>query len=418
MGALSFERKLRNYVELLLREGVNLQPGQQLLINFDASCTDMVDVAAELAYAMGAKHVDLAYSSALRDAAQIGKAHPNFRNFFPGYHAVRGDQLVDGHGAVLGLRTQREPDAFAALNQTDVAVFSAAMSESRKRLQEEGISGFKINWCLAAPPSPKWAQKVFPALDADAAVSALWDQIFSMTFADQENCLALWRDHMARLKRRAEILDALQITSLHFRGNGTDLIVGLSERSRFLSGRKATPQGIDFCPNIPTFEAYTTPDWRRTEGVAVLTRPAIINGTKVSGLRVTFEQGEIVHAEAESNVEAYRALIAVDAGARRLGEIALVGTDSPIFKSGLVFEHTLYDENAACHFATGRAYLAALKDGDTLTPEERDACGYNQSKTHQDVMISNEAVTVEAVLAGGKRETLIKNGAWEPRFLR
>jgi aminopeptidase len=249
-------------------------------------------------------------------------------------------------------------------------------------------------------------------------VSALWDQIFAMTFADQENCLALWREHMARLKRRAEILDSMQIRALHFHGNGTDLTVGLSERSRFLSGRKATPHGIDFCPNIPTFEAYTTPDWRKTEGVAVLTRPAIINGTKVDGLRITFEKGEIVDTQAESNVEAYRALIAIDPGSRRLGEIALVGTDSPIFKSGLVFEHTLYDENAACHFATGRAYLAALRDGDDLSPEQRESCGYNHSKTHQDVMISNESVTVDALLADGKRETIIKNGAWEPKFMR
>ena len=417
MSNLSFEQKLRNFTELLLREGVNLQPGQQLLINFDQSCCDMADAASEIAYEMGAKYVDLAYGSSRRDAAQISKARTNYRTFFPGYQAVRGDQLVDGRGAVLALRSQREPDLFAALDQTAIAAFMAAANDARKRMQEEGISGFGVNWCLACPPSPKWAQKVFPKLDEEAAVKSLWDQIFSMTFADQHDCLEKWRGHVQRLGRRAEILDSMGIRELHFTGNGTDLKVGLSERSQFLSGRKATPHGVEFCPNIPTFEAYTTPDWRRTEGVAVLTRPAIINGTKVTGLKITFEKGEVVDTQAETNVEAYRALIATDAGSRRLGEIALVGTDSPIYKSGLVFENTLYDENAACHFATGRAYLAALRDGDNMEPKELDACGYNNSKTHQDVMISNDSVDVTASLKNGERVPLIRKGAWEPRLL-
>lgn len=414
---LNFEEKSRNFIELLLREGVNLQPGQQLLINFDASSCEMVDSASEIAYDMGAKFVDLSYNSLIRDAAQISRARPSYRTYFPGFHAVRGDQLVDGRGAILALRSQREPDLFAGLDQRSVAAFMAAASDSRKRLQEEGISGFGVNWCLAAPPSPKWACKVFPKLDPDAAVSALWDHIFKMTFADQHDCVARWRAHVNRLGKRAQALDAMQIRELHFMGNGTDLRVGLSEHSQFLSGRKATPHGIEFCPNIPTFEAYTTPDWRKTEGLAVLTRPAIINGTKVTGLRITFEKGEIVDAQADSNAEAYRALIETDAGARRLGEIALVGIDSPIFQSGLVFENTLYDENAACHFATGRAYLAALRNNDSLTPEQLDSCGYNNSKTHQDVMISNERVDVTAITQHGERTPLIRNGAWEPRLL-
>ncbi len=417
MSNLSFEQKSRNFIELLLREGVNLQPGQQLLINFDQSCCDMADVASEIAYDMGAKYVDLAYGSLRRDAAQISRAKPSYRTFFPGYQAVRGDQLVDARGAVLALRSQREPDLFAALDQMSIAAFMAAANDARKRMQEEGISGFGVNWCLACPPSPKWAKKVFPKLDEDAAVQALWDQIFSMTFADRPDCLQRWRSHVVQLGKRAEMLDSLRIKELHFSGNGTDLKVGLSDRSQFLSGRKDTPHGIEFCPNIPTFEAYTTPDWRKTEGVAVLTRPAIINGTKVMGLKITFEKGEVVDAQAESNVEAYRALIATDPGAKRLGEIALVGTDSPIYRSGLVFENTLYDENAACHFATGRAYLAALRDGDKLEPKELDACGYNNSKTHQDVMISNDAVDVTALIHDGERVPLIRKGAWEPRLL-
>jgi aminopeptidase len=415
--ALTFEEKQRNYVQLLVEQGVNLQPEQQLQINIEPGDIALGELAAELAYRRGAKYVDLTLSSPRRDALQIAHAAPRHRNFIPGYVTVRSDQIVDTKGAILSFRSSSEPDLFATLDQRHVADFQAAAYEMRKRLATEGITAMGINWCLAGPPSRKWAQKVFPGVDPDEAVSKLWDDIFAMTFADQPDCLVRWRNHLDQLGRRAEKLSSLQIKELHFTGPGTDLVVGLSEKATFVAGRKSTPAGIPFCPNVPTFEAYTTPDWRRTNGKARITRPAIINGVKVIDLEVTFKEGEIVATSAAKNVDTYNALIATDPGAKRLGEIALVGIDSPIFRTGRVFESTLYDENAACHFATGRAYEVGLIGGRQMSPTELAEHGYNHSKTHQDVMISNEEVSVHAITYSGKEIPLLERGSWKPEFL-
>lgn len=231
-----------------------------------------------------------------------------------------------------------------------------------------------------------------------------------MTFADQENCAQLWSEHLDRLARRAELLNAMQIRQLHFvnKEKGTDLKVGLSSLARWVSGRKQTASGVEVCLNIPTFEVFTTPDWRQTSGTVGLTRPAMINGSLVEGLRLRFEQGEIVEVQAERNGAAYEALIGTDATARRLGEVALVGVDSPIFQSGRVFQHTLYDENAACHIATGMAYTVGIEDGDQLPGERLDEIGFNRkAKTHQDVMISDETTSVRA-----DGRLILEQGRW------
>lgn len=233
-----------------------------------------------------------------------------------------------------------------------------------------------------------------------------------MTFADQDDCLKLWSEHLDRLATRTAALDKMQIKELQFLNPklGTDLKVRLSPEARWVSGRKQTAQGLDVCLNIPTFEVFTTPDWRGTEGEVALTRPVMINGSLVEGLKLKFKDGEIVEVSGDKNVAAYEALIntAGDPTAKRLGEVALVGIDSPIFQSGRVYQHTLYDENAACHIATGMAYTVGIQDGDKLTSDKLDKIGFNrQAKTHQDVMISDQNTTV---LADGK--AVIENGEW------
>lgn len=416
MAELSFADKRRNLAELAVRLGVNLQPGQHLTISAEPTDLELAREVVRIAYECGASYVDLIIHDPLRDAMQIALAPEDDRNFVPTYVTVRADQILDRKAARLGLRSQSEPQAFQGLNQQHVAAYSAAQMDAQRRLMIQGISGMRINWSLLGPPSPAWAAMVYPELDGQAAITALWEQIFSMTFADSPDCLNLWQEHLQRLRQRADALTRLQIRTLHFTGPGTDLRVGLSPDAVFLAGSKSTPDGIEFCPNIPTFEAYTTPDWRQTEGRVRLTRPAIINFMPVQDVELLFKGGEIVEVIGGKNIDAYRSLLDTDPGARRLGEVALVGTDSPIFRSGKIFYHTLYDENAACHIATGRAYAAALRNGQQRRRSDLEALGMNDSKTHQDVMISDEETTLVARCAGGGEVVLIERGAWTADF--
>lgn len=407
-------RKQR-FVELLVDQGANIQPGQHVLIVAEPSNLDLVEMAARACYARGARFVDYDVALPRVDRAHVLGAAPNRLTFVPTYKTVQMDQLVDARGALIAFRSQDEPDLyedFDADGQRRVNEMLVARREATKRYREEGVLQRQVGWCLAGPPSPKWAKKVFPELSEAEAVDALWELIFQMTFADHEDCVQRWKDHMDRLARRARALNERRVRELRFvnPAQGTDLVVTLSPRARWVGARETTAYGIDACLNIPTYEVFTTPDWRGTTGEVGMTRPVMINGTLVEGLRVRFEQGEIVHVEATRNAAAYEALIHTpgDPTAKRLGEVALVGVDSPIFQSGRIFHHTLYDENAACHIATGMAYTVGIEDGDQLAPEVLDELGFNRrAKTHQDVMISDETTTV---YADGKE--ILVEGRW------
>ena len=410
-----FHECKKRYVELLVQQGCNVQPDQQVLIFAEPSSLDLVELAAEACYARGARYVDCDLSLPRLDRLHVLGARPQRLTYVPTYKAVQIDQIVDSQGAVLAFRSQDEPDLYAdfdAAGQLKVNEMMVARRDAVRRYREEGVLQRRVGWCLAGPPSPQWAHKVYPELSPTEAVEALWKDIFRMTGADQPDCLARWKAHLDQLAQRAVKLDAMQIRQLRFVNQpvGTDLTVTLSPLARWVSGRKSTAYGVEVCLNIPTFEVFTSPDWRGTQGTVALTRPAMINGTLVEGLRLRFENGEIVSVEAEKNASAYEALINTpgDPTAKRLGEVALVGVDSPIFQSGRIFHHTLYDENAACHIATGMAYTVGIEDGDQLPPEKLDEIGFNRkAKTHQDVMISDESTTV---YADGKE--ILVQGRW------
>lgn len=405
----------RRFVDLVVQQGANVQPGQHVLIVAEPSNLDLVEMAAEACYTRGARYVDYDVALPRVDRAHVLGAPPNRLTFVPTYKAVQMDQLVDAQGALIAFRSQDEPELYAdfdADGQRKVNEMLVARREAVKRYREEGVLQRQVGWCLVGPPSPKWAAKVFPGKTSAEAVEALWEEIYRMTFANDENCVQLWEEHLDRLSRRARLLNERRVRELRFLNEpmGTDLTVTLSEVANWVSGREKTAYGVDACLNIPTYEVFTTPDWRGTHGTVGMTRPAMINGTLVEGLRVRFEAGEIVEVSAEKNGAAYEALISTpgDPTARRLGEVALVGVDSPIFQSGLVYHHTLYDENAACHFATGMAYTVGIQDGDRLPPERLDEIGFNRrAKTHQDVMISDETTTV---LADGQE--ILRDGKW------
>jgi aminopeptidase len=285
-----------------------------------------------------------------------------------------------------------------------------------KRFYDEGIGKSLVQWSVAAGATTGWAKKLFPELSDDEALEKLWDILFAICRVDNPNYLDLWKAHNANLHRRAKALSELGVERLHFTGPGTDLVVGLSNAAIFKGGTDASPSGVSFEPNIPTEECFTTPDYRMTEGRVSATRPVYINGKLVEGLTMTFKEGEIVDFSAEAGAATFEEYISSDEGARRLGEVALVGIDSPIYQSGLVFQEILLDENAACHIAIGSAYKFCLKDGERLDEDELRSLGCNESCVHCDIMISSEEVSVAATGFDGSEYPVLVNGQWASIF--
>ena len=282
----------------------------------------------------------------------------------------------------------------------------------RRELDEAGITAIRsgdVPWTVAAAPNPGWAGEVFGEPD----VERLWAAVAMAMRLDQPDPVAAWHDHIAMLRSRRIALDALDLDSIHFSGDGTDLHVGLIRDSKWMSPPAATNAGIEFVPNMPTEEVFTSPDFRRSEGVARVTAPLVLaDGSLVTGLRLRFESGRIVNVQADVGANLVRAQLLEDEQAPYLGEVALVDGSSAVAQAGVVFHDTLFDENANSHIAWGRGFDDALPGSADLDRDARLAAGLNQSTIHTDVVIGGPEVAVDGVGRDGRVTPIIRNGRW------
>lgn len=409
---MEFETKLANYAELIVAHGINSQPGQMVQISTESCNVDFALLISKAAYRRGASYVqvDLSDPRFLRQRVELSDEKD--LDFVPNFVAAKYDELVERVAASVKLIGPRDPDVLSGLNPARMNRQRMGLYKSLKNFYDEGISKSKVQWTVAAASTPGWAARIFPDDNVQTATRKLWDEIFKICRVDRPDFLEVWDQHNGLLQERAERLNEMKINQLHFVGPGTDLKVGLSDRARFKGGTDISPRGVAFEPNLPTEECFTTPDYRRTQGVVAATRPFLVNGTLVKGLKLTFKEGEITEFSADAGGETFGAYIASDAGAKRLGEVALVGIDSPIYQSGLVFEEILFDENAACHIAVGLAYKFCLSGIDSFTDKQLDEIGCNESSVHTDMMISSDKVDVFAETASKGRIQLINQGHW------
>lgn len=409
----SFEDLQRDYARLTLLVGLGFnQKTRPLFVtaDIDRHCSDFCVILAEEARKLGAPFVDFSYVDPRQQRAQFLYSSEEMRLHIPSYVTARAKEVIDTGGAWLTIYGRSELDVFDDVDPKYPSGMRAAGFKAREPLSTRQKQ-MLLPWSVIGVPTKAWARKL------GISVSDLWTELFNMTGASQPDPLAYMNGVVASLRRRAAKLDALEIQELHFKSKGTDLTVGLSNQARWLGGSKQTEDGTWIVPNIPTFEVYTTPDWQTVEGHLKTTSPVVVGGTVVSGLRVDFKEGQIVSAVAQCGAEAYRKMIAHDAGASRMGEIALVGLDSPVNQSSIpCFFHTLYDEQRCDHMASGDAYVAALRCGDTATREELDRLGCNKSDTHTDVFFSDGTMHVFAKTYGGDVVTLQEGGHWTPEF--
>jgi aminopeptidase len=275
----------------------------------------------------------------------------------------------------------------------------------RVRESNQVLNDRSTNWNVAPCPTAGWAGLVYPDLEPDTALDRLWQDIAHICRLDEDDPEAVWNERLDRLEAAAGRLSELELDSIHFKGPGTDLTVGLLRTGHWLAARFSTADGIVHAPNLPTEEVFTTPDPTRTEGVVQSTKPLLVSGTTVENLRVRFEGGRAVEIEADRGAATLRGLAARDAGASQLGEVALVDRESRIGQLGRVFSDTLLDENAASHIALGSGFVTAVEDA------ERDAV--NHSDIHIDFMIGSNEVQVTGRTRSGDEVPLLRDGTWQ-----
>jgi aminopeptidase len=400
MSAVAQER-VRALAELIVRFGANVQRGQIVGVSSEPGKEPLARAVAEVAYQQGARFVDLAVFDMHFKRARVLHADPDTLDFVPPWLGQRVRQLSEQRGATISLAG---PVAPHVMDGVDPALLGRDMLP-RVRESIEAVNERTTNWTIAPCPTAGWASLVYPELPPDEALARLWEEIGHVCRLDESDPVAAWEDRLALLTSVASRLNALRLDSLRLQGPGTDLTVGLLPSSRWLCARMSTVDGIVHTPNLPTEEVFTTPDPERVEGVVTATKPLFASGAIITGLRVRFEGGRAVEITARQGAETLRTLSERDAGAARLGEIALVDRDSRIGSLGTVFFDTLLDENAASHIALGQGLGFGVED-------DGDRQRINQSQLHIDFMVGSSEVGVIGLTAGGEEVAVLRDGMW------
>lgn len=411
------DRRLQIYGELAVRVGLNLQPGQRLLIvgplanggtSLDAA--PLIRHIAASAYQAGARLVETIWGDEGLQLARFRHAPRDSFSEFSTWLSKALVEHVEGGHAVLsvyandpGLLKDQPPELVGALDQ--------AASRSVRPFREH-ISRNQTNWAVIAGAGSAWAARVFPSLPAEQQVSRLWDVIAQLCRLDRPDPVSAWQTHLEALAVRSAYLNGKQYTALRYTGPGTELAIGLPAGHVWVSGQSASRSGIVFTANLPTEEVFTIADKDRVDGIVRSSKPLSYGGTLIEGFSLRFEHGRVVGLTAERGEAVLQQLVDTDAGAGRLGEIALVPHSSPISQSGLLFYNTLFDENAASHVALGAAYKFTLRGGDAMSDEEFERAGGNRSAVHVDFMIGSAELDVDGVLTGGTVEALMRQGEW------
>lgn len=393
---LDHQTRLQRYAELAVQVGANVQPGQLVDVIARVEHAPVAREVVRAAYRAGAAYVDCYYSDQHIRRALIELASDDVLSWTPPWLLKRAKTVGDERAAVIALTGDAEPDLLSDLPGERVG--KARMLE----LAEEGtrqINERLNNWVVIGVPNEGWAAQMGVSIDR------LWELVEFCVRLNEDDPVGAWNEHVARIGKRARLLNEMQVDSLRYRGPGTDLTVGLLPESRWQGCESETADGLPYVANMPTEEVFTTPDCRRTEGVVRSTRPLALYGRIVKGLEVRFEAGRIVEVRAEEGEDVIKGQLETDDRAGYLGEVALVDGTSRIGQTNEVFFETLYDENASCHVAYGSAYAEAVEGG--------VIDGVNVSTVHTDFMIGGPEIEVDAVLRDGTVVPLLRDDLWQ-----
>jgi aminopeptidase len=411
MASISFEQKLQRYAELTVKTALNLQPGQPLvIIAYQLETAPLVRKITREAYEAGSSLVTVLWRDDILAKIRQEAAPEGSFSEYPAWLLVGAAQQLAAGAAYLQIDGS-DPKLLEGLDPSNLAATRKAFVKSYKPIGElQGVHA--MQWSVIGAATPDWAARLFPDLPVAEAEARLWDAIFQSCRISDPDPAEFWAGYVAQLNQRRIDLTEKQYEALHFRSAGTDLILGMPEGHQWAGGSNVTQKGIPFMPNLPTEEVFSLPHKYKVNGTVRATKPLNYQGNLIEGLSLTFKDGLVVEYSAGKGAALLGHLLATDKGARYLGEVALVPHRSPISQSGLVYMHTLYDENAASHLALGSAYRTSLLNGEELSEEAFDAAGGNTSLVHQDFMFGSEDMAVDGLLADGIQEPVMRDGEW------
>ncbi len=401
---------IEKYAELAVNIGANVQENQPVVIRGTTETKDLIRALTKKAYEAGAKKVHVQWSDDY--VSRHGLEHQSVETLedVPEWVIKQTESFIE-EGACFISVTSPIPGLNKGIDPEKMQKASIARMKKLGFFQTH-MMGNKAQWTIVGAPNPVWAKKVFPTKSEDEAVEALWAAILKACRVSESNDpVEAWREHNDILSKHNAILNDYQFDKLHFKNSfGTDITIKLVENHVWAGGNEHTTQGIEFNPNIPTEETFTMPHKTGTNGKVVATKPLNYQGNLIEDFWLEFKDGKVVDYDAKSEKETLKNLLEFDEGSSYLGEIALISHDSPISNSGILFFNTLFDENASCHMALGRAYPMNVEGGTTMAEEDLKKLGYNHSMAHSDFMFGSADLQVTGITKDGKEVVIFKDG--------
>ncbi|MCH4503818.1 aminopeptidase [Staphylococcus haemolyticus] len=411
MTSLSYNEKLQQYAELLVKIGMNVQPKQPVFIRSSVDAIDLTRLIVEESYKAGASDVKVNYSDSKLNRLKFEyESVDYFENQAVKSYEV--DERMDyaNRGAANLALLSGDPNLLNGIDPEKLKANQISYSQAFKGYME-GSQKNRFPWVVAAFPSKDWARRVYPDLDEEIALEKFIDEVFDIVRIDGNDPIENWKKHIENLSVHAKLMQEKNYKALHYQSEGTDLVVGLpkghiwEDATSYVNGNQQA-----FIANLPTEEVFTAPDRNNVNGYVTNKLPLSYNGTIIDGFTLTFKDGQIVDFKADKGEDMLRDLINTDEGSKRLGEVALVPDDSPISNRNTIFYNTLFDENASCHLAIGSAYGFNVEGGTEMTTEEKIASGLNDSNVHVDFMIGSADLTIYGIKQDDTKELVFKNG--------
>ena len=399
------EDLMQRMAEVAVCVGANVQAGQDVVVvAWDVEQAPLLRAVAECAYRRGARFVSAVYWDAHVKHSRLRYAPVETLEFVPDWWEAITTECAARRSAVIHLNTPAPPELLEDIAPERAVRDAMPVTPAFWGAVDRG----DIPWTVVPGVRAGLARTILGTPEVDR----LWELLAPILRLDVPDPQSAWREHLARLRDRAVLLQERNFIALRFCGGGTDLHLALLAGARWVTVASQTRWGQPYVFNLPTEEVFTTPDHRYTEGVVRVTRPLqLARAGRVEGLTLRFERGRIVEVDAARGADRVRAQLTIDEGAARLGEVALVDGASPVGQSGMVFGHGLIDENATSHIAWGTAYPDTMPD----LPERREeqiGLGFNRSEIHQDAMIGGPEVEVFGVDRNGTEIPVIVADRW------
>jgi aminopeptidase len=400
---------LEKYARLVVRTGVNLQKGQLLVLNSPIECAPFTRLLAEEAYREGAGDVIINWKDEIFSRIRFLHAPEKVFEDFPQWQKDFYLSYMREGAAFVSIAAS-DPELLKDVNPIRVAKAQKASNAALKEYRAALMNNKNV-WCVVSIPTEAWARRVFPQITPEEAVEKLWQAILQAVRADVQDPVAAWEKHKHDLKRTTDFLNRHKFKFLHYKNSlGTDLRVELPQKHQWLGGSEHSAGGVEFIANMPTEEVFTLPKKTGVNGTVIASKPLHYNGNLIENFSLSFKDGKIVAFHAEKGYEILKQLIETDEGSHFLGEVALVPHDSPISNSNILFFNTLFDENASCHLAIGKAYPVCLQNGEKISSEEFEDLGVNDSLVHEDFMIGTADLEINGIAPDGTTIPIFKNG--------